>query len=197
MAIPSPLHPYSPAEYLALERSATARSEYIDGVIVAMAGASHEHSLIASNLIGELRTALRREPREVHGSDLRVSVPIAALYTYPDATVVCGEPAFEDNAADTLTNPTVITEVLSPATEAYDRGEKFARYRTLPSLRTYILVSQDRLRVEWYTRGESGWLLHEASGPDGSVELAALGCTLALAEVYAKLTFTPEQQLDE
>jgi len=189
MAIPSPLRPYSPADYLALERSAESKSEYIDGVIVAMAGASHEHSLIAANLIGELRTALRRQPCEVHGSDLRVSVLTGALYTYPDVTVVCGEPTFEDAAADTLTNPTVIVEVLSPTTEAYDRGEKFARYRRLPSLRTYILVSQDRPRVEWYTRGESGWLLHEAIGLDGAVELAALDCMLALAEIYAKVPF--------
>lgn len=177
----------SPAEYLALERSALDRSEFIDGAIVAMAGASRAHSLIAANLIGELRAALRQHPCEVHGSDLRVSVPGGALYTYPDVTVICGEPTFEDAAADTLTNPTVIVEVLSPSTEAYDRGEKFARYRRLASLRTYVLVSQDRLRVEWYERGDSGWLLNEAAGADGVVELAAIRCKVNLAEVYARV----------
>lgn len=117
----------SPAEYLALERRASERSEFIDGAIIAMAGTSRTHVLIAANLIGELRTALRQHPCEVHGSDLRVAMPGGAPYTYADVTVICGEPAFEDAAADTLTNPAFMIEVLSPSTEAYDHGEKFAR----------------------------------------------------------------------
>ena len=106
--------------------------------------------------------------------------------------MIRGEPVFEDAAQDTLTNPTVIVEVLSPSTEDYDRSETFARYRLIPSMRKYVLVSQDQPRVEWYTRGAAGWLLHEAGGMDGSVDLVALGCTLALAEVYAKVAFGGE-----
>jgi Uma2 family endonuclease len=189
MALRSPIDPYAPEEYLALERAAEFKSEYIDGEIVAMMGGSRAHSLIGSNVLSALHAALREQPCEVHGSDLRVTVADAALYTYPDVTVICGEPVFEDEADDTLMNPVVIVEVLSASTEAYDRGKKFARYRLLPSLRAYVLVSQDQPRVEWYTLSEDGWLLHEANGMDGTVEIAALGSTLALAEIYAKVSF--------
>jgi Uma2 family endonuclease len=192
MALRSPIDHYAPEEYLALERAAEFKSEYIDGEIVAMTGGSRAHSLIAGNVLGELRSALREQPCEVHGSDLRVTVEVAALYTYPDVTVICGEPVFEDEAEDTVMNPVVIVEVLSPSTEAYDRGKKFARFRLLPSLRAYILVSQDQPRVEWYTLGEDGWLLHEANGLDGTIQLTALNATLALAEIYAKVRFDVE-----
>lgn len=192
MALQAPSHYYTPDEYLALERAADYKSEYIDGEIFAMSGGSRRHSLIAGNLIRELGNLLRHRPCEVHPSDLRVNVDEADLYTYPDVTVICGDPEFADAENDTLMNPAVIVEVLSPTTEAYDRGEKFARYRLLPSLRVYMLVSQDRPRVEWYTRGPDGWLLHDADGLDATVELTDPGCTLALAEVYAKVSFGAE-----
>ncbi len=194
MALQSPSHYYTPEEYLALERAADYKSEYIDGEIFAMSGGSRRHSLVATNVASELRAALRDLPCEVHGSDLRVNVDEADLYTYPDVTVICGDPEFADAENDTLVNPAVIVEVLSPRTEAYDRGAKFARYRLLPSLRVYMLVAQDRPRVEWYTRGPDGWLLHDADSLDATVELTEPACTLTLAEVYAKVSFGAEPQ---
>jgi Uma2 family endonuclease len=141
----------TPEEYLVHERRAQFRHEYRDGVITAMAGTSREHSLIQTNLPREISTQLRHQPCEVHGDNLRVAVTNANLYTYPDLTIVCGEPQFLDGVF-TLTNPTVLVEVLSPSTEADDRGEKFARYRRLDSLREYVLVAQDRARVERFTK---------------------------------------------
>jgi Uma2 family endonuclease len=189
MAMRATLSDYTADEYLEIDRAADQRSEYLDGAIVAMAGASREHSLIASNLVRELGTLLKRRPCEVHGSDLRVKVADSGLYTYPDVTVLCAEPVFLDDERDTLLNPTVIIEVLSPSTEAYDRGEKFARYRQLPSLSQYILVAQDQPRIECFTRRGAEWVLSEASGRDASIALAALDCTLELAEVYDKVAW--------
>jgi Uma2 family endonuclease/catechol 2,3-dioxygenase-like lactoylglutathione lyase family enzyme len=142
----------TPEEYLVLERRAEFRHEYRDGIITAMAGTSREHSLIQTNLSREISTQLRHQPCEVHGDNLRVAVTNANLYTYPDLTIVCGEPRFLDGVFDTPVNPTVLVEVLSPSTEADDRGEKFARYRRLESLREYVLVAQDRARVERFTK---------------------------------------------
>jgi Uma2 family endonuclease len=189
MALRANLPTYSRAEYLAIERAASYRSEYLDGQIVAMSGRSRAHSLIAANLIRVLGTALRDRPCEVHGSDLRCYVEAGDLYTYPDVTVICDPPRFEDEAADTVMNPVVIIEVLSPATEAFDRGEKFARYRLLPSLREYVLVAQHRPRVERFTLRDGEWVLSEASGLEAAIELSTVGCTLLLDEVYAKLSF--------
>ena len=187
MSLPATVRRHTAEEYLALERAAEFKSEYIDGEIVARSGANRAHSLIATNLTGFLSQALRHGPCEAYGSDMRVKVADTDLYTYPDVTVVCAEPAFEDAMIDTLVNPTVIVEILSPSTEAYDRGEKFSRYRRLPSLQEYVLVAQDRPRVERYARRGHEWVLAEASGLDATVELTSLGCTLALAEVYDKV----------
>lgn len=180
-------------EYLALERAAERKSEFLAGEMFAMAGANESHNLIATNLSRELSTQLRDRPCWVYGSDMRVKVSATGLYTYPDVTVVCGERQFEDARRDTLLNPTVIVEVLSSSTEAYDRGEKFAQYRQLDSLEEYLLVSQDRQRLERYVRQERGleWLLTEANSPQAFVHLSAIGCDLALSEVYAKVEFLP------
>ncbi len=138
---------WTPAEYLAWERAAPDKHEFLGGEIFAMAGASFAHNKIVGNIVGELRDALRDRPCDVTPSDLRVKIPAVGLYTYPDAVVVCGEPQFEDDKLDTLLNPTVIVEVLSDSTEAYDRGKKFRYYRTIPSLRDYVLVGFfDRFR---------------------------------------------------
>ena len=194
MALRAEIHHHSADVYLALERAAEFKSEYIDGDIIGMAGGSRAHSLIAGNVLVALRAALRGRPCEVHGSDLRVGIAESSVYTYPDVSVVCGEPIFEDAAEDTLLNPVVLVEVLSPTTEAYDRGLKFARYRLLPSLQEYLLVAQDRPSVEWYSRGEAGWLLRQADGLDAVVELPSLGCTLALAEIFAKVGLGPRRR---
>jgi len=181
------------AEYLAFERAATTKHEYRGGEVVAMASASREHNLIVANLVAELRAALRGRPCETYPSDMRLRVTETGLYTYPDVVVVCGEPQFEDAEVDTLLNPTLIVEVLSPSTEAYDRGDKFEQYRTLPSLREYLLVSQHRPHVERFIRQEGNtWLLTETRGIDATVRLEAIDCTLSLAEVYDRITFSTD-----
>ncbi|MFN8556189.1 MAG: Uma2 family endonuclease [Dehalococcoidia bacterium] len=177
----------SPESYLARERAAAFKSEYVDGCIVAMSGASRVHNLITTNLSREVSAQLKGRPCEVYAADMRVLVSAAGQYRYPDVVIVCGRPHFADAEFDTLTNPTVLIEVLSPSTEAADRGEKFAAYRRLDSLQAYVLVAQHELRAERYTRQGDGWLLTEYTEADDVVELAAVGCALALREVYDKV----------
>jgi Uma2 family endonuclease len=188
---PEPKPHLSPVEYLALDREAEERSEYLDGEMFAMAGGSREHALVAANLVGELRGQLRHRPCEVYGSDMRVWVEASGLYTYPDLSVVCGEPIFgPDGRRDILHNPTLLIEVLSPSSEAYDRGKKFEHYRAIPSFREYLLVSQESPLVDRFLRQESGiWLFSTAGGLDAEVELSSIGARLALSEVYAKVSF--------
>jgi Uma2 family endonuclease len=178
---------WTPAEYLAWERSSPERHAFFDGEIFAMAGASFEHNEIVGNLVRELGNALRDRPCDVTPSDLRVHVPATGLYTYPDVTVLCGDPLFEDAARDTLLNPTVLVEVLSESTEGYDRGKKFRHYRSIATFREYVLVAQDAVSVERYTRGDDGvWSLHE-SGAGERLVLASIGCEIAVDEIYLKV----------
>lgn len=180
----------SPEEYLEIERHAATRSEYLDGEIFAMTGGSFGHNIIVANLVGELRQQLKGRSCMVAPSDLRVHLPATGLYTYPDVVAICGEPRFKDEVFDTLLNPTLIIEVLSPTTEAYDRGKKFEHYDTIESLAEYVLVSQDTPRVEQYVRQDGGrWLFTATSGLDGKVALPSIGCELALAEIYDKVPF--------
>ena len=177
----------TPEEYLAFERAAPERHELIDGEIVAMSGGTREHSLLGVNLIIELGTALRNSTCEVHGADFRVKVEASDCYTYPDVTVVCARPELEDEHGDTLLNPTALFEVLSDSTERYDRGEKFAQYRTIPTLTDYVLVSQKAIAIEHYHRQpQGGWLLR-TYGPGQSFRLEALGCELTVDEVYRRV----------
>ena len=134
----------TPAEYLAFERQSDVKHEYFRGELFAMAGASRQHVTISTNLAYLLVGQLKGRPCDVFNGDMRVKVSPTGLYTYPDASVVCGRPRFEDKELDVLLNPTVIVEILSKSTEAYDRGEKFAQYRTLDTLTDYLLLSQDR-----------------------------------------------------
>src|SRR3990172_3254645 len=181
---------YTPQEYLAWERAAEVKSEYLRGELFAMSGASREHSLISSNLIGEVRGQLRETPCEVHGSDLRVKVSPTGLYTYPDVTIACGELQFEDQVLDTLLNPKVIFEVLSDSTEAYDRGKKFDHYRQIPSLSEYVLVSQAEPLIERYVRQPDGsWRFTVLKGLEAVLELETVPCRLKLADVYFKVSF--------
>jgi Uma2 family endonuclease len=182
---------YTPEQYLALERKSPDKHEYHDGSIFAMAGASRRHNLIAGNLYREVSSQLRDRPCEAYIGDMRVCVAPTGLYTYPDVVAVCGEPRFQDSELDTLLNPNVIIEVLSPSTEADDRGSKFAHYRRLESLREYVLVAQDRVRVERFTRQGEGdeWLLSELSHPEDVLRLASIACDVPLSEIYAKVPF--------
>lgn len=178
---------YTPEEYLALERKATIKSEYLDGQIYAMSGASRPHNLIAGNLHGEIRAQLKNRPCEVYTGDMRVCVSPTGMYTYPDVVAVCGDRRFLDGEVDTLLNPTLIIEVLSPSTEAYDRGGKFAHYRRLESLREYVLVAQDQVLVERYTRQGNEWLLTEFRQLDSILRLASIHCDVILSEVYDRV----------
>lgn len=179
----------TPEEYLVRERKAQYRSEYVDGRAYAMAGASRAHNLVAGNVFAELRAQLRGRPCEAYVSDMRVKVSHTGLYTYPDVVAVCGEPRFEDGHVDTLLNPTLIVEVLSESTEGYDRGEKFSHYRRLESMREYVLVAQDRVRVEHFARQGEHWMLAEISDPDGVLALPSLDCTVSVRGIYERVEF--------
>jgi Uma2 family endonuclease len=185
---------YTPEAYLALERKADCKSEYVNGQIIAMAGASRQHNLIAGNLSREVSQQLRGRPCEAYISDMRVNVSRTGLYTYPDVVVVCGEIRFEDASNDTLLNPLVIVEVLSASTEAYDRGEKFAHYRRLESLQAYLLVAQDKVRLEHYVRQGAQWVLSEVSDLHDTVHLASIDCEVILQEVYDKVQFVTSDE---
>lgn len=187
---------YTPAQYLMLERKAETKSEYINGRIYAMTGASRAHNLIAANTLSELHTRLKGRSCEAYSNDMRVQVSAMGMYTYPDVVIVCGKPQFEDKHVDTLLNPTVIVEVLSPSTEAYDRGEKFAHYRRLGSLQEYILIDQTRMRVEQYTRQGEQWLLTEFDQPDNVLALPSLGCEVPLHEIYARVQLPDPEAID-
>lgn len=193
MGLPQRVASFTPAEYLSRERAAEYRSEYYAGEIFAMAGGSPRHSRIKTNVLTLLNVRLQSHPCTPYDSDLRIRVP-TGLYTYPDVSVICGELAFDDEHKDTVLNPTVLVEVLSPTTEAYDRGKKFDHYRRIESLREYVLVSQDEPRVERFLRNDDGtWTLAIASGLSESIALPSLGLTLPLSEVFAKVDFTAEE----
>ena len=176
--------PFSPEEYLALERSAEVKSEYVDGVIVAMAGASRNHNVITLHIGGELDRQLRGRPCEAYVSDMRVKVG-PTHYTYPDVVVACDDIRFEDDELDTLVNPVAIIEVLSPSTADYDRGGKFTRYRSLSWLQEFVVVAQHRVWVERFSRQGDTWVLRDFYDVDDTVTLDAIGCVLRLADIYA------------
>jgi Uma2 family endonuclease len=176
-------------EYFALDSAAEIRNEFYDGAIYAMAGSSPTHSLITANLASELRQALKQRPCRVYVTDLRVRAN-RATYTYPDIAVVCGDSRFAAEQKDTLINPTVLIEVLSPSTESHDRGLKFIRYRQLESLQEYALVSQSERRVEIFRRQPSGsWLLSEFTALDSAASFDGLECKIPLAEIYHQVVF--------
>ena len=180
----------SVADYLAFEREAERRHELIDGEIVDMSGGTFAHSVISLNLGAELRTALRERPCTVCSPDLRVKA--GDLYTYADATVVCGTPVFDDRYQDTLLNPIALFEVLSDSTEAYDRGAKFAAYRSIASLQDYVLVSQKAVAAEHFHRQPDGSWLLRTLGPGERLALPALGCEIGVDEMYHKAFEAPQ-----
>jgi len=189
---------FTSAEYLELEETAGFKSEYYDGRIYAMSGATRAHNLITLNAVSEIRSRLKGRPCEAYVGDMRVLVSDVGLYTYPDVVVVCGEPQFTNAQQTTLLNPTLLIETLSPTTESYDRGNKFAMYRQLASLQTYVLISQDTPRIERYDRQGEQWLLTEAVGLESTLLLPVIDCTLSLREVYDRIDFSaPDKRLHE
>jgi Uma2 family endonuclease len=183
----------SEGDYLAFERASEERHEYADGVVYAMSGGSGRHSALAANVIVELGVALRGGPCRPLTSDMRVLIPASRRYLYPDVSVVCGQPEMLDAFEDNLLNPRVVVEVLSDSTEAYDRGEKFAHYQKLLSLKHYVLVSQKEPRIEVFTREDDGWRLRNY-GPTDRVALDSIGCTIEVDAMYAGVSLEPRRE---
>ena len=181
----------SPEEYLRLEREAEFKHEYFQGEIRAMAGAGYAHNLICANLTGEIGSQLRGKGCSVVGSDQRLQIMSGSAFVYPDLTVVCGKPEFnEEKKPDTLLNPTLLVEVLSPTTGQYDRSDKFMLYRQVPSLRQYLTLDSRSIHAELYTLDELGrWVLTETRDLAAVLDLASIGCLVPLAEAYAGVTF--------
>jgi Uma2 family endonuclease len=187
---------YTPQEYLLLERSAFEKHEYFQGELFTMAGASNNHNIISINIIGSLRRKLQQQGCRLYANDMRTRVS-TSHYTYPDIVVVCGKPEFLDNAFDTLLNPVVIMEILSDSTKEYDRTRKFDHYRTIPSLREYVLLEQDMVRVERYSRIENPhvppertlWAFQAITTIEESLTLQSVDCTVPLTEIYEDIEF--------
>ena len=181
----------SPAEYLAIERAAETRSEYLDGEMFLRESGNWWHNVILGNLIGELGSQLKGRPGPVLLTGQRVRVLETGLYAYPDLLAVTGEARCEDEYDDTLLNPSLIFEIFSPTTEAYDRGKKFYHYRKIPTLAEYVLVSQTEPRIEQFLRqDEQHWLYTPTAGRERSVSLDSLQCELALEGIYNKVVFS-------
>ena len=204
MALPQAEVLYTVAEYLAFERSADERHEYLDGYLYAMAGESLNHGTICTNLVIALGVQLRGTPCLLLSKDTKVrSSPLPhtarfrkGLFSYPDLVIVCGEPLLHDAYRDVLLNPKVIIEVLSPSTEAFDRGGKFLRYHTWnPTLIDYVLVSQEAPILEHLIRRDDGsWSYYLHQGIERQVSIASVGCTLRLADVYDRIIFPADQE---
>lgn len=177
------LHRYTYLEYLALERGANVRHEFLDGEIYAMAGGTREHAAICANITSLLSAQLRGRGCQAHSSDLRVRVLETGLATYPDVTVVCKHADLDPYDRNTITNPTLVVEVSSPSTAAYDRGEKLDHYKKIPSLREVVLVAHDERLIEvWLRREDNTWSRREAR--DGTLALTAVDCTISVDDVY-------------
>ncbi|MBT9586954.1 Uma2 family endonuclease [bacterium] len=185
------LHPrehrrFSVDEYFLLEEQSPSKNEFWAGEIFAMSGGSLEHNCIVANLIWRLGAALEGKNCRVYPSDLRVYVERRQLITYPDVLVVCGAPRLLTGRRDTITDATVILEVLSPSTQDYDKNEKFRSYRELPSFGEYLLISQDEVRVEQHRRQAPGeWLMNEHTSLAAVLELSSIGVDLTISSLYA------------
>lgn len=189
----NPVARISPEEYLELDRRADFRSEYYAGEMFVMAGGSDPHATIILNLGSEIRQALKGSKCRSFISEIRLRVSPERVYTYPDVMVVCGPAKFNDDQADTLLNPILIIEVLSKSTELHDHGVKFEQYRKLDSLEEYVLVSQDRPKLERFRRQFSGqWLLSEYSGIDAICEFESIECRVLMSEIYYNVKFSAE-----
>ncbi len=184
-----PRHEWTEKQYLSFERGSDSRHEFYDGDVFAMAGASRKHVRVNGNAFASLHAQLRDKNCTIYMTDIRVRIS-AKTYVYPDVVVVCGAEKFLDEEVDTLINPTLVVEVLSPSTEKHDRTGKFQQYQLLDSLQEYLLVSQDKAQVERYLRQENGeWAFTEITGLEATLELPSIGCTLSLADVYEKVEF--------
>lgn len=179
-------------EFLAFERESDLKHQFFEGEVFAMSGGTPAHSRIASNFMITLGNRLWGKACQPYNSDLRIKVALTGLITYPALSVICGPLEFAADTNDTVVNPTLLVEVLSDSTEAFDRGRKFHHYQRIPSLREYVLVSQHEPRMERFVRGAAGeWTWREAEGMEASLALPSVDVTLALADVFAQVEFTP------
>lgn len=179
---------YTPREYLAVEREAGFRHEYMDGEIFAMAGGNKRHNLISANVIRIIGNQILDRSCSVYGSDMRIKIPFTNAYTYPDVVGLCGPEEFEDDTEDNLLNPALIVDVLSKSTEAYDRGAKFESYQTIESLREYVLITQEPFRVEQFVRRDANtWTYFEFRSADDVLKLHSIECELCLRDIYHKV----------
>lgn len=179
---------YTAAEYLALEEAADYKSEYYQGKIFAMAGASYNHNMITGNLYSTFNQFAASQPCVAFTSDMRLFIDRYDLYTYPDVMLTCGQVRFVQNRADTITNPSVIVEVLSKSTAEYDRGLKFEAYRTLESLQDYLLIDQDRLHLDYYHKLPDGrWALTEFKSANASLTIESIDLEIPIARIYHKV----------
>ena len=177
-------------EYLEAERAASEKHEYYQGEVFAMSGASLEHNIIFSNLFGELSYKLKGKNYRPFGSDLRIHIPKNTLFTYPDITIICGEPNLTDDKFDTATNPSVIIELLSASTRNYDTGEKFSLYREIDSLQEYILIDSERIHVIKHIRNnDNSWQLTEFKSLGNSFSITTIDLSLALNDIYKGISF--------
>ncbi|MDZ8085403.1 MAG: Uma2 family endonuclease [Nostoc sp. DedQUE12b] len=181
---------YTPEEYLELEESADYKSEYIDGQIIPMAGGTANHNRIAGNFYAVLNFAFRQEEYEVFNSDMRLWIHQKRIYTYPDVTVIVGEPEFFNNRTDIITNPQVIVEVLSKSTKNYDREDKFQAYRTISTFQEYLLIDQTRIHVDQFSKtGKKQWALREYDEEDEAIALVTVPFEISLQDLYNKVKF--------
>ncbi len=180
---------YSVKEYLKLERRTGERHEFVNGKIIKMAGGSIKHNLLTVNIIHELKNNLDElDNMYVFGSDQKVYLPEFNVYVYPDAVVICGTPIVSDKDSQAITNPLVIIEVLSPSTQEYDKIEKFNDYRTLPSFKEYVLISQDKAKVTTYFREENGtWAINDFRNIEDNVFLKSLNISVLMSRIYKRV----------
>lgn len=180
---------YSPQEYLKLEAKAEYKSEYRDGEIIPMTGGTTNHNEISGNFYSNLKFNLRKQNYRVYIADVRLWIPRHRVYTYPDVMLIKGEPIYTDKGTTTVTNPVMISEVLSASTQNYDQGDKFTYYRSIPEMQEYILISQQKYHVMQYVKIDSGWLLSEYETEDATIQLATVDLQLELADLYAGVDF--------
>lgn len=181
---------YTPKEYLQLEEQAEYKSEYRDGEIIPMTGGTTSHNEISGNIYANLKFSLKKQNYRVYMADVRLWIPRYRLYTYPDVMLIKGEPIYADRGTTTITNPVMITEVLSPSTQNYDQGDKFTYYRSIPEMEEYILISQQKYHLMQYTKTEAGkWLLSEYETEDALIQLGSIDLELKLSEIYTGVDF--------
>lgn len=184
--------PITETEYLEFERNSELKHEFINGQVYAMAGASEKHNLIVGNTYSAIHGHLRPRPCRVYPTDMRVRIDAISQYTYPDISGLCSDPTYANDHADTLTNPLFVIEVLSPSTERYDRGAKFIAYQMIPTLQDYLLIAQDMPQIEHFRRDGKHWIYTRAAGLDDTIQIPSIQYTLALSDVYEKITFDEE-----